>query len=290
MGAWLDELESQLAERATLLAEEEAQATAVWCHMLKALQRFRAEEVDDVVNTQLDAARKRGALEALQAIVSVEREQLAHRPAAAASMADGATIRRLLESLTRDRALTGRALTGEVLETLCSIALDLELTERRVGHDPASIAHALTDLRGHITTAAHMVRALPDHVQVRAESGEELAFAVRRCLTRYAGTLEVELTWSGGEAVTPESESALLWVLQEILQHLHQALAGWAKVSVRVDGHGIAMRVETPTLALAATTAEPDWLLRSRLRLELAGGSVASTTSGKSSYADVTLP
>src|SRR5438270_684369 len=96
------------------------------------------------------------------------------------------------------------------------------LAERRVGHDPATIAQALADLRGHITTAAHTVRALPDHVQVRNETGEALAFAVRRCLVRYAGTLEVELTWSGGEASSTESASALLWVLQEVLHHLHQ--------------------------------------------------------------------
>lgn len=287
---WLDQLDAQLAQQAAAFGDEEAQAHAVWCHMSNALHRFRPEEIDDIVNAKLEAARKRGGVEALQAIVRVEREYLAQQPPASnGAGADTNTVRRLLDSLSTDRVLTGRALTGEVLETLCSIALDLELTERRVGHDPATIAQALTDLRGHITTAAHTVRALPDHVQVRSEAGEALAFAVRRCLMRYAGTLEAELTWSGGEAGSAESASALLWVLQEILHHLHQTVAGWAKVSVRVDEHGIAMRVETPSPALAVSGAEPDWLLRSKLRLELVGGHITSAAAGNSSYADVDL-
>jgi hypothetical protein len=291
IAAWLHRLDAELGERAKALSEEEAQASALWCHMAKGLHRFRPEEVENVVNAQLDATRKTSALEALRALVQLERDHLAHPSSVSEhELVDSATVRRLLESLSADRAITGRALTGEVLETLCSIALDLELTERRVGHDPVSIAQALTDLRGHITTAARTVRALPDHVQVRAEEGEELAFAVRRCLLRYAGTLEVELTWSGGEAGTPESASALLWVLQEVLHHLHQAVAGWAKVSVRADAQGIAMRVETPSLALAASAPEPDWLLRSTLRLELARGDIAVATSGTSSYVDVSIP
>ncbi len=292
LGSWLDNFAAQLTVRAAQLHDQQAQLDGVWSHMANALDRFRSEEIVDVVTGQLETARETGAVEALQACVHTMR---AHRDAPAPpdvdNLADPAMIRRLLDSITLDRAGTGRALTGEVLETLCSIALDLELTERRVGHDPASIAQALSDLRGHITTAAHMVRALPDHVQVRAEAGEALAFAVRRCLVRYSGTLEAELTWSGGDASTTESSSALLWVLQELLHHLHQVVAGWAKVSVRVDSGGIAMRVETPSPALAAAgAAEPDWLLRSRLRLQLAGGEISTAASGTASYADVRLP
>jgi hypothetical protein len=291
LASWLAELDAELLAQTEQLGEEEAQAEAVWSHMSNALHRFRAHEIDDIVNAKLEVARRRGGIDALREMVRMEREHLGHRPPATNGVAaDSATLRRLRESLTRDRSLTGRSMTGEVLETLCSIALDLELTERRVGHDPATIAQALADLRGHITTAASTVRALPDHVQVRSEAGEALAFAVRRCIVRYAGTLEVELTWSGGEASSSESASALLWVLQEILHHLHQVVAGWAKVSVRVDDHGIAMRVETPTTALAVDGPEPDWLLRSTLRLSLAGGYVSSSTAGKSSYADVALP
>lgn len=288
---WLDELDVALLQQWRALDDEEAQAEAVWRHMSNALHRFRAQEVEDILDTKLDVARRRGSVEAMREMVRIEREYLAHRPPATdAVAADSATLRRLLESITRDRSLTGRALTGEVLETMCSIALDLELTERRVGHDPATIAQALADLRGHITTAAKTVRGLPDHVQVRSETGEALAFAVRRCLVRYSGSLEVELTWSGGEAASPESAAALLWVLQEILHHLHQAVAGWAKVSVRVDEHGIAMRIETPTPALAAKGPEPDWMLRSTLRLSLAGGHISGASAGTSSYVDVALP
>ena len=292
LGAWLDQLDTQLAARAATLADDEAQAKALWCHMAKGLHRFRPEEIEDVMTAQLDAARSSSALAALRSLVEIERAHLEEAGDAVtpSTVADAAMMRRLLESLAYDRTITGRALTGEVLETLCSIALDLELTERRVGHDPASIAQALADLRSHITTAAHMVRALPDNVQVRAEAGEELTFAVRRCLVRYSGSLEVELTWSGGEAASSESAAALLWVLQEILHHLHHAVAGWAKVTVRVDAEGIAMRAETPSMALAVSSTEPDWLLRSKLRLELAGGAIFTAASGASSYVDVRLP
>jgi hypothetical protein len=291
--AWLARLDAQLEQRCAALAEDEAQANALWSHMSSGLHRFRPEEVSNVVSRQLEAARARSASEALHALVRLERAHYARSAEqhdGDAPAADSATVRRLLDSLAADRTVTGRALTSEVLETLCSIALDLELTERRVGHDPASIAEALADLRGHITTAAHMVRALPDNVTVRAEQGEALSLAVRRCLLRYSGSLEGELTWAGAEVATPESSSALLWVLQEILHHLHFAVAGWAKVTVRVDADGITMRVETPSLALAPAVPEPDWLLRSRLRLAQALGRISAQPARGSSYVDVTLP
>jgi hypothetical protein len=292
---WLEHLDAQLAQRGAAFADDEAQASALWRHMSTGLHRFRPEEVSNVVSTQLEAARNRSAVEALQAMVRLEREHLSQNAAskndhASAASSDSRTVRRLLDGIATDRTVTGRALTSEVLETLCSIALDLELTERRVGHDPASIGEALTVLRGHITTAAHMVRALPDNVAVRAETGEALSMAVRRCLLRFSGSLEAELTWSGADTASAETASALLWVVQEVLHHLHHAVAGWTKVTVRVDSRGVATRIETPSMALAVAGGEPDWLLRARLRLELAGGSISTGTSSGSSYVDVRLP
>jgi len=291
MQAWLTDLDVQLHAQEQVLDDEETQTAAVWSHVAKALHRFRPDEVGDVVNAQLEVARSRAAVDALRALVRLERDHLASAVEDREdTFADSTTVRRLLEGLAGDRVVSGRALTAEVLETLCSIALDLELTERRVGHDPVTMSEALTDLRTHITAAANMVRALPDQVQVRPETDEQTADAVRRCLDRYAASLDVEFSWTGADVANAESAAALLWVLQEILHRLHHTVAGRAAVSVRVGAAGTALLVEAPTTALLAPRADEDWLLRCRLRLELAGGAISTGGAADVSFADVQLP
>ena len=73
-------------------------------------------------------------------MVRAERNRLTNsEPANADSEAavDSHTLRRLLDGIAVDRASTGRAAISEALETLCSIALELELTERRIGSGSA---------------------------------------------------------------------------------------------------------------------------------------------------------
>jgi hypothetical protein len=124
---------------------------------------------------------------------------------------------------------------------------------------------------------------------VRPEAHEQLAGAVRRGLDRYSGTIRAELSWSGAGSENPESSGALLWVLQELLHHLHVTLAGYVQVSVDVDSN-VTMRVFTPSDALRVQGAEPDWLLRCHLRLKLAGGSIHEVAADGGSCLEVWLP
>jgi hypothetical protein len=290
---WLQRLEEQLAAHAAASHDDEARLAGLWSHMVPKLSHFLPDEITHVVTAQLNAAARRGAADALAELVSAERRRLGDIALAPASTpaddgVDAATLRGLLEGIATDRATTGRLVIAEALETLCSIALDLELTERRLSTGAAKVGETLADLRDHITTAAATLRALPDNVTVRSVAGEQLAGAVRRCLDRYSGTIRAELSWSGAGRENPESSGALLWVLQELLHHLHGTLAGYVEVSVHVDSN-VTMRVFTPSSALVQG-GEPDWLLRCHLRLKLAGGSIHEVAADGGSCLEVWLP
>jgi hypothetical protein len=290
---WLERLEEQLAAHAVASHDDEARLAALWSHMVPKLGNFLPEEVSHVVTAQINAAARRGAADALAELVSAERRRLGDIAVAPASPPEGgvdaATLRGLLDGVATDRATTGRVVIAEALETLCSIALDLELTERRLSSGSAKIGETLADLRDHITTAAATLRALPNNVAVRPEADEQLAAAVGRCLDRYAGALTAKLSWSGAGRENPESSAALLWVLQELLHRLHGTLAGCVEVSVDV-GPNMTMRVFTPSSAFQVQGAEPDWLLRCHLRLKLAGGSVHEVAADGGSCLEVWLP
>jgi hypothetical protein len=290
---WLERLEEQLAGHAAASHDDEARLAALWSHMVPKLSHFLPDEISHVVAAQLHAAARRGAADALAELVSAERRRLGEIAVAPATGADdgvdAATLRGLLDGIAADRATTARVVIAEALETLCSIALDLELTERRLSSGTAKLGETLSDLRNHITTAAATLRALPNNVEVRPAADEQLAGAVRRCLDRYSGALTAALSWSGAGRENPESSAALLWVLQELLHRLHGTLAGYVEVSVDVDP-GVTMRVFTPSGAFQLHGAEPDWLLRCRLRLKLAGGSIHQVAADGGSCLEVWLP
>jgi len=287
---WLDLLEADLADEVRTSRADDARATALWQHIAPRLEHLRPEEVSTAVAEHIAAAARCRAAEAQLELVRAQRERLATTPAPPQLEVDAGTLRQLLDSLITDRSKTGASYAADVLETLCSLTLDLEVTERLVHQDPTSVPKALADLRNHISAAATMLRALPSQVDVYPEETEHLASAVNRCLFRYAGSLQAELSWAGGEPSSDEAASALVWVLQELLHHLHGVTAGWAAVSVSVDAGGVTMRVSTPSGALAPAAAEPDWWLRSRLRLALAGGTIRCGGSAESSWAEAMLP
>jgi hypothetical protein len=289
---WLERLDAELPQHAAACQDDELRLAALWRHMVPKLTEFLPDEVGHVVSAQLEAAARRGAADALVEMVRVERHRLAaadHALAEPEAAVDSETLRRLLDGIATDRASTGRAAIAEALETLCSIALELELTERRLGSgSPPS--ETLADLRDHVTKAAATLRGLPNNVQVRTQSDEQLSVAVRRCLSRYSGALEAALEWEDSEApVGAESAAALLWVLQELLHHLHGGMAGWVQVTV-TSAPELTMALATPSTSLATSGREPDWMLRCRLRLQLAGGEIREVPADNGSRVLVTLP
>jgi hypothetical protein len=287
LDTWLQRLAAALPDHVTECREEELRLAALWQHMLPKLAQFLPGEITHMVQAQLDASARRGAAEALAGMVRAERTRLAG--GAPSGVIDDHTLLRLLDGIASDRVTTGRALTAEVLETLCSIALDLELTERRVGDSNDYITEMLTDLRSHVTGAAEMLRRLPGNVAVLPEASEAVSAAVGRSLTRYAETLETRLEWRGGEPPHAEAAAALVWVVQELLHHLHGCTAGSTAMFVTA-GTPLRVTVHTPSDALAPKSPEPDWLLRSRLRLQLAGGTITASAVADGSQVEFQIP
>jgi len=287
---WLEHLEAALPAHVEHCREEERRLGALWQHMVPKLAQFLPDEITHVVSAQLDASARRGAAEALCDLVQLERVRIAAlQSPPPAHTVDELTLRRLLDGITADRATIGRALTAEVLETLCSIALDLEVTERRVGDAGGPITETLADLREHVISAATMLRALPGQLRSQPTPHEPASAAVSRCLARYGATLETSLEWQGDDPRDAESASALHWVVEEMLHHLHSCTAGALTLNVDTRS-GVHAVLWTPAPALAMADGEPDWLLRSRLRLQLAGGSLALVPVAEGSCAEIHLP
>jgi hypothetical protein len=290
LGSWLEHLEAELPAHVEHCREEERRLATLWQHMVPKLDQFLPDEIAHVVSAQLDASARRGAAEALCDMVQLERARLdGLQPATQGHAVDEPTLRRLLDGITADRATIGRALTGEVLETLCSIALDLEVTERRLGDAGGSITETLADLREHVIAAANMLRALPGQGSTQPRAHEPASAAVARCLARYNATLETGVDWQGDDPEQAESTAALLWVVEEVMHHLHGCTAG--RMALRVDArHGVRATLWTPSPALSMTDTEPDWMLRSRLRLQLAEGSIGAVRVASGSCVEVLLP
>jgi hypothetical protein len=295
---WLAELEKTLAAHVADSHYEETRLSALWEHMKPKLAEFLPQEVAHVIDEQRAAAARRGAAEALLLLVRLDRHQAGGEalPAVVPAHAledggvDSVTLSRLLDSFTADRAATGRSVVAQVLETLCSITLDLEVSERRMGGNGGRMHDTLSDLRNHVSEAAIMLRALPNSMKVHTETGEQLAVAVSRCVGRYAGSMDAHLEWFGGDPLRADTAGALVWLLEDLLHHLYQSVAGSASITVTVDNAQTTLTVRTPSNAFAAGDAEPDWLLRSRLRAQLAGGEIRAGDSAPGSAVEVWLP
>jgi hypothetical protein len=288
--AWLERLDARLPVYAAACRDEASRLATQWRHMAPHLESFRPEEIESVVAQRISAATRCGAADALIEMVRAEQSRLRARTGSSAlSLARRDALRALLDGVFLDRMETSRSLTGIVLETLCSIALDLEVTERHVGGDASQLKESLAELRAHITQAAAVLRRLPDNVDVKTDIDEPVARIASRCVARYADSLDVQLLWRGGEPQTAESAEALLWVLQELLCHLRLSTAGWATVTVALDS-SITMTVTTPSAAFHVSGEEPLWLSRCRLRLHLAEGELWVATTADGSSVRITLP
>jgi len=289
--AWLDRLEVELPRHAAACHDDENRLIAQWQHMLPILTEFFPREIERVVASLLAAAARRGAADALVDMVRAERLRLTaqHADLPAPLPAEDAALRRLLHGVHDDRVATSRSVTGDMLEALCSIALDLEVTEKRAGSHDDDVRHSLEDLHAHVTQAAESLRLLPNNVEVRVAADDDVPTLASRCTARYANRLDVQLQWSGGEPFTTESAEALLFVLEEALSHLRNATAGSASVDVSV-GPDMILTIWTPSPAFETSDDEPLWLLRSRMRVQLAGGWVEPTTGADGSSLVVRLP
>ena len=279
--AWLGEAEFRLSE----CHQQEQRLDALWRQLLDGAQQLRPNELERIVDERVRAAARTAA-----AAAAVELATATSPPATAPAGIDDAVLRQLLDGIAADRSASARSLVRDVLEMLCSMTLDLEVTERLIGNSFNGTGRALADLRGHIVQAATRLRAMPQPVTPQHTTGEQLAIIVRRSLNAYGGSLDIALEWHGGEPERDESAAALLWVLQEVVHHLHGVVAGRCSVDVRVEATGTTVTVRTPAAALASGAVEPDWLLRSRLRLQLAGGAIQALSAGGGTSVSFCVP
>lgn len=288
---WLDRLAAELPVHAIACRDDEAQLAAVFQNMLPALSAFRPSEVDDVVAQRIAAAARRGAAEALLELVRVERARVnAEQEAELETEFSGArALRRLLDGIHLERGALTRKASAELLEMLCALALDLEITEHRAAEAAPEAHTALVEMRRHITETAESIRSLPSNVDVPDETDGTLPGAVNQSLARYRRSLDVALTWRGEDIMSLESANALLWVVDELLNQLRHAKAVSAEFDVTVD-HTVTLLVTTPSQAFSVDDIEPQWLLRTQLRLQLAGGDLSVRTDGEGTGVEAVLP
>ncbi|MFN2582771.1 MAG: hypothetical protein ABR498_08540 [Candidatus Dormibacteria bacterium] len=292
---WLAWLHREAEVRLAQCRDDEDHLDHLWQEILQHADQARPDELRRIVDERVRAASRTAAAATAVEVASEAARQVSGGERStvldARSVVDAQVLRRLLGGIASDRATTALAVGRDVLEMLCSITLELEVAERRVGKEFGTGAHALGDLRGHISDAATRLRALPSPSALRPDAGEQLAVVVRRTLATYGGSLEIGLEWAGGEPRRGESAVATVWVLQELVHELHGSFAGRCDISVRIDASGaVILRVSSPSRALRAGDDEPDWLLRTRLRVQLAGGSVETTDDASSSAVVVRLP
>lgn len=283
---WLDRLDAELPRLIVACREDQVRLDSQWQLMLPKLAGLMPQDVDGVVTARIGVAERRGAADALVRMVRAERCRLRGQQR---HPSDESALRSLLDGIAGERFAISRAVSGEMLEMLCSVALDLEITERHMETDVNAAGRSLTELREHVIGAAGLLRSLPYNAVLEPDRGETVAEVVSRYVRSYATLLDTRLVWRGGEPDSSESAAALLWVLQELLCHLQRCTAGNAAVEVAV-AHGITLTVSTRSASFERGDADPDWLTRCRLRLQLAGGEIRVTAWPSGSAATVLLP
>ena len=288
---WLDRLAAELPVHAITCRDDESQLASAWEHMLPALSAFKPSEVDDLMSQRIAAAARRGAAEALLELVRVERARVsAEQEVELETEFSGVrALRRLLDGIQLERVALTRKATGELLEMLCALALDLETTERTASDGAPGVHDALTEMRAHIVNSAAALRTLPANIDPPDNVDGSLTGALHQVVARYSGRIDVDVTWNGDDIMSVESATAFLWVVEELLNQARHAQTAQVFLEVSVD-HAVTFTVTTPSQAYALDDIEPQWLLRSQLRLQLAGGDLSVLTGDAGTGVEAALP
>jgi len=281
--AWMEVARDVLGARAARNREELQRLSAQWVLAQRHLDRLRPDEAAALVETQARLRERVAADETVCQLLRTLGAQLtaweAAHPAADAPLpqSDLALVRRLLEESAEQRARAARDLCATVLQVLCGVALDLEVVQRQVEHDPSTTADAFRGLGERLGDAVEGLRTLPHTEVITPGEHEPLHATLRRCAERQrAAGLDVDLAWSGAEPAGEEVRAAVTWLAQEFLVAAAQGGAPSAGIALTAGPEGV-------LLALAAAApigepqdgVEPGWVLRCRARAAAAGGSLA---------------
>ena len=279
--AWLGIARDVLGARAARNRDEVQRLSSQWLVAQRHLERVRPEEVSALVENQARLRERIAADEIASRLLRTLGAQLAAweaahpAPDAPLVQADLALVRRLLDESAEQRARAARELTASVLEVLCGVALDMEVVQRQLEHEPGTAAGAFHDLTLRITDAVDDLRALPHTEVVTPLEHEALHLTLRRCADRHRARLVVDLAWSGAEPEAEEVRAAVAWVAQEFLVAAVEDGAASAGMVLSGDAGGtlLALRVDPP-IPMQADGDEPGWLLRCRARAAVAGGTL----------------
>src|SRR5579884_578750 len=271
--AWLELARGVLGARAARNRDELQRLSSQWLLAQRHLDRLRADEAATLVEAQARLRERIAADETVCRLLRTLGSQLAAWEAAHPAPetplpeADLTLVRRLLEESAEQRARAARELTGTVLEVLCGVALDMEVVQRHLEHDPAGAAASFRDLSRRIGDAVEDLRALPYGELVTPRDGEPLHATLRRCVERHQSRLAVDLVWSGSDAAGEEVRAAVAWVAQEFLLAAASAPEGGAGLALTGGPEGTLLALTGgAALAEAVDGVEPGWLLRCRAR------------------------
>jgi signal transduction histidine kinase len=280
--AWMQLARDVLGARAARNRDELQRLSTQWMLAQRHLDRLRPEEAAALVETQARVRERIAADETVCHLLRTLGTQLAAweaaHPAAETPLpqADLALVRRLLEESAEQRARAARDLCATVLQVLCGVALDLEVVQRQVEHDPSRSGEAFRGLGERVATAVEDLRSLPHTEVITPGEHEPLHATLRRCVERHRPRLDVDLAWSGAEPAGEELRAAVTWLVQEFLVAAAEGGAASAGVAMTAGAGGT-------LLALAAAApigdpvdgVEPGWVLRCRARAAAAGGVLA---------------
>lgn len=295
--AWLELAREVLGARAARNRDELQRLSSQWMLAQRHLDRLRPEEAAALVETQARVRERVAADETVCRLLRTVATRLAAwevahpAPETPLPEADLAMVRRLLDESAEQRARAARELTGTVLQVLCGVALDLEVVQRQVEHDPSSVGAAFRGLGERIAEAVEGLRALPHTELITPAGGEPLHATLRRCVERHRARLDVDLAWSGVEPAGEEVRAAAAWLAQEFLVAAGEGGATAAGIALSGDGAGVQLALSAAApIATAEDGVEPGWLLRCRARAAAAGGALAVVEDAGRCAVEVRFP
>lgn len=295
--AWMEVARDVLGARAARNRDELQRLSSQWMLAQRHLDKLRAEEAAALVESQARVRERIAADETVCRLLRTLAGQLsaweAAHPAVETPLpeADLTLVRRLLDESAEQRARAARTLCATVLEVLCGVALDLEVVQRQVEHDPSRTGDAFRGLGERVADAVEDLRTLPHTEVITPQDGEPLHATLRRCVDRHRARLDVDLAWSGAEPAGEEVRAAVAWLVQEFLVAAVEGGAPSAGVALSAGPDGVLL-----ALAAAAPCAdpvdgvEPGWVLRCRARAAAAGGALAAEPLGGRCAVEVRFP
>jgi hypothetical protein len=288
--AWLSGAAEVLSRRVEANGAELDRLASEWDHVVRNLERLRPEEIRSVAEAQARLREVMAADRALHEHVELQRRQVAAwAEALGGPLTDPELVGRLLDGAAAERARVTAEMFELTAEAIAGAVLDLEVVRREALREPERAAVGLFEAGRRLTGAAEGLRELARAADLRPRPDEPLPTALRRCAEALGPHVRAEVVWTGPQAVEPRAATAIPAVVEECLRHLATIPDTEVQVTVTVEpGGAAAVRVTTPGRGLLPVEDE-SWLVRSRARAALAGGSLSCGPTDGGTFVELNL-